>query len=201
MKQFLIFCICLIFFTGVNAQRFSSEVFHKGFIVTMQKDTLRGSLKYDMETNAVSIFKNGKIKSFSSQKIAYFEMFDEIQKNYRRFYSLLFQVNYNYKAPIFFELIYEGKTSLLTRERIIQQTVTTTSPYWGGGTTTQLVIDYSFYFLNNKGEITHFLGKRKDLLDKFPKKSVHLRKYIKDNKLNVDERGDLIRIMAFYNSI
>ena len=68
--------VFFIILTSGFAQRFSSEVFHEGFLVTTSKDTLKGNLKYDLEANIVTIFSKGKTHSFSSQKTFFFEIFD-----------------------------------------------------------------------------------------------------------------------------
>lgn len=197
------FLICGFLFIGIVgfSQRFSSEAYHEGFLVTSDKDTLKGDLKYDLETNVVTIISKGKTKSFSSHKVFYFEIFDQILNNYRQFYSILFNVNFDYRIPVFFEVVYEGKLSLLRREQIITQTVNTTAAYWGGGSTQQNVIKYSYYFLNKKGKITFFNGKKKELLRFMADKQNDVKTFIKDNKLDTDDLADLVRITAFYNSI
>lgn len=186
---------------SLSAQRFSSEVFHEGFLVTTDKDTISGNLRYDLDANILTVVDRGKTKSFSSHKVFYFEIFDKILNNYRQFYSIPFNVNIDYKIPVFFELVYEGKISLLTREQLITQTINATSAYWGGGASSQLVIRYSYYFLDSNGNITFFNGKKKDLLFYMRKKQEDVRKFIKDNRLDTDEIPDLVRITAFYNSI
>ncbi|WP_462250592.1 hypothetical protein [Ekhidna sp.] len=196
------FAFILIFLSlGVTAQTFSYELFHEGFMVTTEKDTIKGDLKYDLEANLLTVIHNGRTKSFSSHKVFYFEIFDNILNNYRQFYSVPYTVNIGYKIPVFFELVYEGKLSLLTRERIVAQTINNSSAYWGGGNSTQLVIEYSFYFMDSEGVITYFGGKKKELLNFMNKKQVDIKKFIKDNKLDTDELADLVRITAFYNSI
>lgn len=185
---------------GVS-QRFSSEVFHEGFLVTTGKDTLKGQVKYDLEANILTLLHAGKTWSYSSQKVFYFEIFDKILNNYRQFYSVPFNVNFDYKIPIFFEVVYEGKLSLLRREQIIIQSVNSTSAYWGGGTVRQNIIEYSYYFLDEKGKITFFNGRKKDLIKFMSKKETEVKQFIKENKLETDNAADLIRITAFYNSI
>ncbi len=183
------------------AQKFSSEVFHQGFLVTAEKDTLQGRLKYDMETNIVSMLAKGKIRTFSSHKVFYFEINDEVLNTYRQFYSIPHTVNYDYKIPILFELLYEGPLSLLTRETIIQQAQSAGSPYWGGSNFSRAVVEYTFYFLDSRGEISFYSGRKRDLLLIMRKKQSDVKKYMKDNKLDSDDVRDLIRITAFYNSI
>lgn len=195
----LVICF-LCCFNGI-AQRFSSEIFHEGFLVTSQKDTLKGDLRYDLETNVLTLVKAGKTMSFSSQKIFYFEIFDKIVKNYRQFYSIPYNVNFDYKIPVFFEVVYEGKLSLLRREQIVVRSVNTSSVYWGGGNVRQTVIEYSYFFLDDRGKITFFTGKKKDLYRFMSKKQNEVRQFIKENRLETDRSSDLVRITAFYNSI
>jgi hypothetical protein len=200
MKQLVLCFILFISFTVGYGQEFSSDLFHEGFLVTTKKDTLRGALKYDMQQNIVHMIDQGKIKTYSSQKIFYFEIFDITVDNYRQFYAMPYKVGMSYKIPILFELQYEGPLSLLTREAIIQETVPSTGTYWGGGYT-QLRLVYSYFFVNKKGEITLFTGRKKELMELMKDKSKYLKEYIKEYKLQVDEIQDLIRITAFYNSI
>lgn len=194
-------CIFLFLAALASAQQFSSEVFHEGFMVTTEKDTIRGELKYDLETNVLTVVYLGKTKSFSSHNVFYFEIFDQIQNNYRQFYSIPHRVNIDYKIPVFFELVYEGKLSLMARERIVNQAVSSSSAYWGGGASTRLVIQYSYYFMDDKGKITYFSGRKKDLLFFMNRKQSDVKAFIKKNKLNTDKMADLVRITAFYNSI
>lgn len=196
-----LFTILLISFCASSqAQEFASEIFHEGFLVTTGKDTLRGALKYDMQQNLVYMIDEGKIKTYSSQKIFYFEIFDIAADNFRQFYALPFKVGIGYKIPILFELQYEGPFSLMTREAIVQESVPNTATYWGGSYT-RLRLVYSYYFVDKNGKITFFTGRKKDLLDMMKDKQDYVKEYIKEYKLQVDEIQDLIRVTAFYNSI
>ncbi|MEO9484399.1 MAG: hypothetical protein ABJG47_13165 [Ekhidna sp.] len=199
--RYLLTFVFLTFFFSISAQQFSSEIFHEGFLITADKDTIRGNLKYDLEANLLTVIHRGKTKSFSSHKVFYFEIFDKILNNYRQFYSIPYKVNFDYKIPVFFELVYEGKLSLLAREKIVSQTVNSSSAYWGGGAGTRLVIKYTFYFLDSKGKITYFSGRKKELLSFMGRKQSYVKQFIKDNKLDTDEMTDLVRITSFYNSI
>jgi len=191
------FCIVVSIAQG---QEFSSELFHEGFLVTNKNDTLRGALKYDMQQNIVHMIDGGKVKTYTSQKIFYFEIYDVTVDNFRQFYSLPYKVGMNYKIPILFELQYEGPLSLMTREAIVQETVPSTGTYWGGSYT-QLRLVYSFFFVDKKGNIVQYLGRKKELYSLMRDKSKYLKEYMKEYKLQVDEIQDLIRITAFYNSI
>lgn len=196
---FLVF-FTVLFYTA-RAQEFSKEVWHDGFLVTTSEDTIRGLIKYDMEANIVQLIKNNVVKTFSSHKVFYLEIYDKVVQNYRQFYSIPYSVNFDYKIPIIFEVLYEGPLSLLSREALVQETYSNNGPYWSGGTYVRDRMAYTYFFLDAKGNITRYTGKRNDLLIIMARKSRQVKEFIKKNKLKTDEVRDLIRITAFYNSI
>lgn len=197
-KLFLLILLFGSFIT--HAQEFSKDVWHDGYLISTDGDTIRGLVKYDMEANIVQVIHRNVVKTYSSHKVFYFEIFDKVVENYRQFYSIPYGVNYNYEIPIIFEVLYEGPLSLLAREAIVQESVSNSSAYWGGSFTRDKVA-YTFYFLDKQGTISYFSGKRNDLYDIMAKRSGDVKSFIKKNRLKTDEVRDLIRITAFYNSI
>lgn len=200
MRKLLFIVFLLASAVSIKAQEFSSEVWHDGFLVTTDEDTLRGLVKYDMESNIVQVIQNQVVKTYSSHKVFYFEIYDKIVSSYRQFYSIPYNVNYNYKIPIIFEVLYEGPLSLMARESIVQENVSNNSAYWGGSFLMD-VVNYTFYFLDKEGNMDIYTGKKGDLLEIMSKHGRDVKNFIKQNKLKTDEVRDLIRITAFYNSI
>ncbi|WP_421895732.1 hypothetical protein [Marinoscillum sp.] len=198
-RLFLLLTFCAAGFVS-HAQEFSSEVWHDGYLITTEDDTVRGLIKYDMEANIVQLIKGNVVKTFSSHKVFYFEIYDKIVDNYRQFYSIPYNVNYNYEIPIIFEVLYEGPLSLLSREAIVQESVSNSSAYWGGSFVKDKV-HYTFYFLHKDGKIDLYMGKKSDLMNIMSKHSSEVKSFIKKNRLKTDELRDLIRITAFYNAI
>lgn len=201
MKKLLLTLFFLNLLLISKAQEFSSKVWHNGYLITTEQDTIRGKIKYDMETNIVQLIKDNVVKTYSSHNIFYFEIFDTVVKNYRQFYSIPYHVDYNYETPIIFEVLYEGPLSLLSREAIVQETVNSNSAFYSGGSYVRDKISHTFYFLDKQGNITLFSGKRNDLFTIMARKSRQIKEFVKENRLKTDEIRDLIRITAFYNSI
>lgn len=198
--RYLILAGFLFGILSAKAQKFSSEVFHEGYLVSSEQDTIRGQIKYDMETNIVQLIRNNVVKTYSSHNLFYFEIYDQIQNNYRQFYSIPYNVEYNYKIPIIFEVVYEGPLSLLAREAIVQQTVNSGYGY-SMGSFVQTILKQTFFFLDKKGNIKQFSGKKADLLMIMRDKSSKVKDFIKKNHLRVDDLKDLIRITAYYNAL
>jgi hypothetical protein len=200
--RFLVTCTLLFVFTASFGQEFSKDMWHDGFVVTANGDTLSGKINYDIEANMVQFTNAQTIKAYSSYKVFYFEIFDAIYHNYRQFYTIPYKLRGNYETPVIFELLYEGGLSLLAREKLTQETISSTNPMWAGNTRIiQNAIRYDFYFLDKKGNITYFNGRKSELWRIMGNKKDKVREFIRLNGLQTNEVKDLIRIASFYNSI
>ena len=195
MKAILVVLFWSLSICGFS--QFSSKVWHHGWLVVKKGDTLEGQIKYNMEVETIQFLKSDKIRAFSPKKVTYFRIFDNITENFRQFYTIPYALRGNYKTPTIFELLYEGKLSFLRREAIVQETVS--SIYSQPIVTTK--VKYTFYFVDDKGYIQYFSGRKSDLFSIMGKNRSELKDYIKSNKLKVNKVQDLITITAFYNSI
>ena len=191
--------IVISFGDDALAQKFPSELWHEGRIVLLEGDTLRGSVKYDLQQDLVQYgVANERTTAFSARKVLFFEIFDNSVRRYRQFFALPFTTTSGYKAPVFFELLEEGKMTLLSRESVEYRTYN--SPYYMGSYS-RLVLVHKYYFLDDKGEISEFTGNKNDLLQMMKNKGDEVEKYIKENKLRHDDKHDFTRIVAYYNSL
>lgn len=184
---------------SVSAQEWSFELWHDGKIVLEGGDTLVGLVKYDQQQDLVQ-FGNAKDVNniYTARKVLFFEIFDTYNKQYRKFFTLPYTAGGQYKAPLFFELLAEGKLTLLSREFIELRTVS--SPYSVHGYTSE-VLAHRFFFLTDDGEIQEFIGKRRDLLKLMGKKAKDVDKFIRVNRLRVGDKYHMVRIVDYYNSL
>jgi hypothetical protein len=134
-----------------------------------------------------------------SRKVVFFEIFDKTVNRYRQFYSLPFALKGQYRAPTFFELLSEGKLTLLAREKLEYKTYSSFYAY--GGMYTRLILTHSYYLLKEDGTIQEFMGKRNDFFDLMGSKKDEMQKFAKENKLSFDNKYDVVRITDFYNSL
>src|SRR5687767_4658590 len=198
-KCFSIVTLFLILTVYAEAQTFPSDLWHEGKIVLLEGDTLRGSIKYDLQQDLVQYaVANERTVAYSARKVLFFEIYDNTVRKYRQFFALPFSTTTGYKAPVFFELLEEGKMTLLSRESVEYRTYS--SPYYMGSYS-RLVLVYKYYFLDEKGNISEFTGNKSDLLNLMDRKSDDVEKYIKANKLRYDDKYDFAKIVAYYNSL
>jgi hypothetical protein len=203
MSRKSLFLIPLLFFCFVtNAQQFPSEIFHDGKVELASGDTISGKIKYNLQNDLVEVITGGVVQTFTARKIIKFTIFDKTVDMYRTFYAVPYYREPNYKVPMLFEVLYEGKLSLLARESLVQETVPQYNYYYRGNyNITQTRIDYQYFFLDNKGNFRRFMNKKADLLDIMARHGPQIKQYLKKNHLKMDSKSDLVRITSYYNSL
>ena len=198
MRSWLIVFFLFVAFSAKS--QFSTEVWHDGFLVTNERDTLRGQIKYNMEANSVQFYNKSVVRTFSSFQVFYFNIFDKVLDNYRQFYTIPYKLKTDYETPVIFELLYEGELSLLSREAVVQETIPTGTGIYSGSLIRDRLRQY-FYFVDKKGNFYTYTGKKGDLYAIMGRSQSKVKSFIKQNRLKTDSARDLVRITAFYNSI
>jgi len=210
MRKFYFFVIGIVISTFASAQEFPSEMWHNGKVVLLSEDTIVGQLKYDFQNDLVQVNIQNVLQTYSARKILYFQLYDETIKTYRQFYALPYNVQANYRVPILFEALFEGKLSLLCREEIVTESMPNynTYPYsaysYPGNqyyNQSRTRLKYTYYFLDQNGEIRLYNLKKNELMTFFPKYQQEVKQYIKKNKLEHDSIRDLVRLTAYYNAL
>ncbi len=199
MRYVQLILLIIISYTTISAQQFAADLWHTGKTVLDSGDTLRGNLKYDLKSDILQVQLEKKMESYTARKVLYFEIFDETIKKYRIFYSLPYSTAGQYKAPVFFELLVEGKLTVLCRESFEYRT--TSSPLYYYGTYSRIVLINKYYFLKENGDIDEYKGKKNDWFDFMQSKKQEVEKYAKTNRLDMDEKYDLARVIEYYNSL
>lgn len=199
MKKFLLLSFFLTLSVGMYAQQWPFELWHEGRIVLETGDTLKGNVKYDLAQDLLQYSSTNKIaEAYTARKVVFFEIFDQTVRKYRQFFSLPYSANNTYKTPVFFELLAEGKLTLLCREAIEFRTYN--NPYFVGSYSRQVLVNY-FFFLDEKGNINAFSGRRSDLLNLMQKRREEVEKYMKANRLTIDDKYEMAQIVSYFNTL
>lgn len=197
--RIVFFSLWVLIASAANAQQFAFELWHTGKVVLDTGDTLRGLLKYNLENDIVQVQANNRLESYTARKVLLFEIFDETVRRYRNFYSLPYALAGQYKAPVFFELLQEGKLTVLCREALEYRT--TSSPYYFYGSYTRLMLINKYFILRENGVIEEFRGKKNDWYELMPGKSEEIEKFARQNRLSLDDKYELSRVIEYYNSL
>lgn len=199
LRVWMLSVLSLLFAGAAHAQQWPFQYWHEGRIVLLEGDTLKGAVKYDLEQNVVQFGTGaGTFEAFSSRKVLFFEIFDKSVHKYRQFYALPYTRAGSYATPTFFELLEDGKITLLAREALEHRTYS--YGFYGGSYTRQILVN-KYFFLDEQGNIEEFMGGKADLLNMMGRSADSVEKYIRSNRLKVDEKYDFARIVEYYNSL
>lgn len=199
LSKLLAGTLILLCSSAFSQRHWPSELWHEGRIVLMDGDTLKGALKYDFQQNLVQYaVSNKQAEVYTARKVLFFEIFDETVHKYRKFFVLPYSNASNYRSPAFFELLEEGKLTLLSRDLLEYKTYN--SGFYSGSYTL-LVETHNYYILKPDGTIEDFRGNRNDLLEMMGDKRKSVEKYIKSNRLDFDDKYDVAKMVAYYNSL
>lgn len=195
----------------VDAQTFPSQQWHPGAVQLTNDTFIVGEIKYDLEHDAVQVQVGGKTKTYSSQQVASFKIRSEKQRNFRHFFTLPYLNKTGHKRPRFFEVVVEGKATLLAREYIA--TVTAGNSRLGRrsglndpnnrnlGGYTRTVLAHRLYIVNLDGNIQELTSRKKDLFAVLKGHNDDLKAFIKQEKIKIDRIRDMARLVGHYNSI
>jgi len=197
VKNLVLILLTLISVHLTAQEKFPSEIWHNGQIITEAGDTLKGKVMYNLESDIIQYQTNkGTIETLTARKVMYFEIFDEMVSRSRVFYSLPYDKTGSYETLVLFEVLVKGNLTLLSRERVEPYIPKGGSPK---GSTRRIV--YENFVLNENQSIMPLSTDKKEFIASMPGYQDRIKKYIKDNKLDIQQRSDLARIIALYNSI
>jgi hypothetical protein len=204
---FLIFVSLSTLSWAQTRNQFPSQIWHKGTLNLADGSTTTGLLKYDLETNMVQLQAETVI-TFTASNVTSFDIYDEIYGGFRKFYSLPYALNGDYETPIFFEVLTQGDhIALLCREFIATDNRGMNNwagmgmnPFWGPQMATGFRLAFTYYFLKG-GRLERYSGKKKELFDLLTGYDEEMQLYMRKNRLEHAQRGDLLRITAYYNEL
>ncbi len=206
MKRFIIYWL-VIFPSITFAQTFTFDLWHDGKIVLDNGDTLRGTVKYNLD-DLLQIRHDNRLESFAARKVLLFEIFDQSYKRYRQFYSLPYSPTGGYKTPVFFEVLCEGRITLLAREKVELRNTNFSpygspfySPYGYGNYYTRKVLVNIYFILKDNGNIEQVNDKRSNWLELMGTHDEQVLEYARENRLDFDKKYDLKLIIDYYNSL
>lgn len=150
------------------------------------------SLNFDTYSNSLLFYAKGTTYCVSDkQKLEYFFIGDSKFLNLR---SESF-------PDSFFEILCDGAVLKLSQlyKCIIVAGKLTDGVNPGSNDRYKIVSDY--YAINKFGAVELLKNSKKDLLELMADKKNEIEKYIKDNKLNIKRKNDLINIFGYYNTL
>ncbi|CAN5913352.1 hypothetical protein BH24BAC1_BH24BAC1_17160 [soil metagenome] len=192
----------------------------RGMVVLNDGDTIRGPLTYYRAEDLIQVqAPDGSVQAFAPVNVYAFTVSSGRNARRQVFRTHMWNRGKDYsdfKSPAFFEqLSREGQYSLVKRESVVRRDMNQEmmfrrgmyryDPYMMGAPMmgprfVEQVKDH-FFLLSPDGKIQALRNPKKDLLSAFDDKSRQVKSFIKENNITFTTSQDLIRVIAFYNSL
>ena len=203
----LILIICTHFTSGQAFKKKQKWFQGQGKVQLIDGNVLGGLIYYSFQRSVIQVVKNEKSQGFTSDKVAYFEYFDEGFEKKRKFYSIPYDLDLNgFKENVFFEVIKELSNIALVKTQRYNNFDLATGSFER--------LTEVLYFINDNGiikpyvEIIHKLkGQARMVIDDkalafVTKKNYYkIQTFIKQEKLNKKKEEDLVKILEYFDQI
>ncbi|AFM04332.1 hypothetical protein Fleli_1944 [Bernardetia litoralis DSM 6794] len=187
------------------AQNFSKEYWHKGEVYLFTEESVKGSIRYDLDQNNITIrTTDNKLHSYNASQVEQFWIQDELQKRVRYFYALPQLTKNDYRVLYFFELLTEGKITLLCRESFVVKQTGYYSPTMrgiGANGGSYVVQEDDYFVLNNEGNVIDVEENRETIMSLFGAKKDVMELYLIDHNNKLRNREDLLKLIRYYNEV
>lgn len=175
----------------------------RGYLVLEEGDTLQGQFNLKLEDNLVQLLETESVKTYSAKQLKSVCLFDDEAGLERYYYPFPYKLISSYKMPVLFEMMFSGKyLSLLQRERVIAETVPMYDFYMGRTFyATRNRVKSELFLMWNEDKIRRFNNSRKELFSWLNDEQKAIKSYMKENKLSVNNRQDVRKIVEYYNQL
>lgn len=215
-----IFLLIFRFSHSAFAQNLNTHEWAEGKIVLTTGETLSGALSYFYNKEIIQVKDaDGFIRTFSPVNVAYFQGFNEQKQVLQVFKPFQWSPNPDvpaFKTPAFFEVVTEGKYTLVKRTAFVIRNLDPVpmytslgryyEPYFTNetvrsGKNYQLARLHSYYLLTPENEIVNLRNPKKDLEDLYQDKAISMKAYIRDKKLSYKNPIALTRVVQYFNHL
>ncbi|MDQ3291851.1 MAG: hypothetical protein M3Q05_11240 [Bacteroidota bacterium] len=202
------------------AQNLNKHEWAEGKIVLTTGETLSGPVSYYYNKEIIQVKGNDDLtRTFSPVNVAYFQGFNEEKQVLQTFRPFLWSPNPDaaaFKTPAFFEVVTEGKYTLVKRTAYVIRNLdpipmyTSLGRYYEPynsnetlqpGKNYQLARLHSYYLLTPENEIVSLRNPKKDLEDLYQDKAISMKAYIRDKKLSYKNPVALTHVVQYFNHL
>jgi hypothetical protein len=154
------------------------------------------ALKYDLVADEV-LFKNEKGEAYAfAQPVKAFSLIRPGDKSQRIFRNGYAPVKGGTESS-YYEVLADGKVQLLQRKvKKIRE-----DKAYGSATAVRTMEEYTNYFIAKDGVPVNIKKSEKAVLEAIGGDSTALEAYIRSNKLNLKNDGDLVKLLTYYNGL
>ena len=200
MKIFSILTlICCVSLFEIEAQSIvpsMPDVWHLGELQLIDDSIIEGEFRYNLNTETVQLKEGSKVKTFNTKQVFSLTLYDQEVRGIRNILVLPYSNESGYQRAKLFELIVDGKISLLVRGYFVK---------WGDPQhpmtlSKHVYIFENMFIMNEDGVINKLLLQRTNVANQFGDQQAKLIKYMRKEQIKLDDLPDVTKLFEYYNN-
>lgn len=200
MKKCLILSITVLIST---VQSMSSPI-NQGFwcpgSVTLEnRQVVTGEVSYDLKFNAVQVRHDGVVRTYTAEKIAHFDLFDQVKHRNRHYVAIDHPVEEGYRRKTFFEVLTDGKMTILRKTKYVRRP-RVTEDFRAPHIYLNAVCKHTYYVFND-GEFFEIDDFKEQVLPLMSRHEDLVKDYIEQCRLKLRKVHEQMRVVHLYNQL
>ncbi|RDC62511.1 hypothetical protein [Adhaeribacter pallidiroseus] len=206
--------------SGATAQNLTKHDWSVGEVILTDGDTLKGAVSYYFQKELIQVKNaNGFIQTFSPVNVTHFRVFNEQRQEFQTFRPFRYAPNPEeptFKTPAFFEVVTEGKYTLIKRSCYVIRNLdpvpayATHGQYYESYSVTRKKSDLNSYQLARlnayflytpENKLIPLRHPKKNLEDLYQDKSVPMKAFIRQRNLSYKNPVALTRVVQYFNHL
>lgn len=219
-KSFLILVFSFILGSNAIAQNFTRQDWSVGEVILTEGDTLTGAVSYYFNKEIIQVKgRDGLVRTFSPVNVARFRVFNEHRQEFQTFRPFMYSPSPEepaFKTPTFFEVVTEGKYTLIKRSNFVIRNLDPLPAYTSMGkyyeayptkqtdaslNNYQIARSHAYYLLTPENEIMPLRHPKKNLESLYRDKAAPMKAFIRRRNLSYKNPVALTHVVQYFNHL
>jgi hypothetical protein len=181
------------------AQNAEDKLWHKGYLVLDNQDTLEGLLKYDFRNNNIQYQKGDEFKFLLPGKVTKVFFISSLDSTNHTLDVAEVKTGEDYYRSYFFEMIDTSGKYKIAQQYFWIERVNTFAQFGTFSVNEEKVMN--LFIINRKNIATYIKPKKRFILDTFKDKKQEIKEKCKVEHWSYSYNFDIIKIIKYYNSL
>ena len=170
-----------------------------GKVTLENQQVVTGEVSYDLKFNAVQVRRGGVVHTYTAEKIAHFDLFDQVKHRERHYVAIDHRMDEGYQRKTFFEVLTDGDLTILRKTKYVRRP-RVTEDFRAPHIYLNAVCKHTYYAFN-EGEFFEIDDFKKQVLPLMNEYEDTVNDYIKQCRLKLRKVHEQMRVVHLYNQL
>ena len=200
MKKYLVVLILVsVSITQSMSSPINAGFWCPGSVTLENQQVVSGEVSYDLKFNAVQVRHDGVVRTYTAEKVAYFDLFDQVKHRDRHYVAIDHQVYEGYQRRTFFEVLTDGDLTILRKTKYVRKP-RVTEDFRAPHIYLNAVCKHTYYAFS-EGKFFEISDFKEQVLPLMSEHEATVNHYIEQCKLKLRKVHEQMRVVHLYNQL